>query len=154
MTLRSNKIVCLASNTNLCYYEFKYYDPGGTRMREKERENTAQEPIEKKSGFWSVMGFLFRIRSVFLAIPVLTGAISMAVHNYNVLPEQVGLSLQSSGEYAQLISKNIAVFGPLVITMACLLLMFCSRKVLYPWLISLFSLVLPVLIWLTYIFHG
>jgi hypothetical protein len=36
--------------------------------------------------------------------------------------------------------------GPLGVTAACLLLMFCSRRTLYPWLISIMSLLLPMLI--------
>ena len=68
------------------------------------------------------------------------------------LPAQVGIDLQASGEYAQMISKSVAVMGPLALTAVCLLLMFTSRKVLYPWLISIFSLVLPLLILITNIF--
>ena len=36
--------------------------------------------------------------------------------------------------------------GPLGLTAACLLLMFCSRKAMYPWAISIFTLALPVLL--------
>ena len=40
----------------------------------------------------------------------------------------------------------LAVMGPLGLTAACLLLMFCSRKAMYPWAISIFTLALPVLL--------
>ena len=68
--------------------------------------------------------------------------------------DQVGINIQASGEYAEMVSKNVAVLGPLAVTAVCLLMVFCSRKVLYPWLISLFSLVLPLLIYITNIFPG
>ena len=42
--------------------------------------------------------------------------------------------------------------GPLILTCFCLLLMFCSKKILYPWLISVFSLMLPIVLWLTNVF--
>ena len=65
------------------------------------------------------------------------------------LPEQVGLDLQSTGEFAMTVSRQLAVMGPLGLTAACLLLMFCSRKAMYPWAISIFTLALPVLLLLS-----
>ena len=53
-----------------------------------------------------------------------------------------------------LVTRNYAVFGPLLVTGFCLLLMFCSRKTLFPWIISIFSLVLPYLIYLTNLYPG
>ena len=96
----------------------------------------------------------YRLRSVVLAIPVGVVAVFLALHNEINLPAKVGIDLQATGEYAQLISREVAVFGPLAVTAVCLLLMFCSRKVLYPWLISVFSLVLPLLLLITNIFPG
>jgi hypothetical protein len=61
----------------------------------------------------------------------------------------VGINLQSSGEFAQTITRDLAVMGPLGLTAACLLLMFCSRKAMYPWAISIFTLILPLLILIT-----
>ena len=65
------------------------------------------------------------------------------------LAETVGINIQATGEYAQTVSRSVAVLGPLAVTAVCLLMVFISRKVLYPWLISLFSLVLPLVVWLT-----
>lgn len=90
--------------------------------------------------------YVMRFRKVILAVPVLIGSICMAVFSANHLPEYVGIDLQPTGEYGQLISKNVAVLGPLALTAVCLLLMFGSRRTLYPWLISLFSLLIPLLI--------
>ena len=104
------------------------------------------------SGFKSFWKWVFRLRSVGLAIPVAVLAIMLAIYNEATLPDRVGIDLQATGEYAEMISKETAVFGPLALTGVCLLLMFCSRKVLYPWLISIFSLILPILILITNIF--
>ena len=89
---------------------------------------------------------LFRLRKLVLAVPVVYWALKLAFYNREHLPEQVGLNIQSSGEFAQMISRDMAVMGPLGLTAACLLLMFCSRKAMYPWAISVFTLVLPLLI--------
>lgn len=92
---------------------------------------------------------LFRLRKIVLSVPVIYAALKLAIYNRANLPEQVGINLQSSGAFAQMISRDIAVMGPLGLTAACLLLMFCSRKAMYPWAISIFTLALPVLILVT-----
>lgn len=102
-------------------------------------------------GSWT---WFYRLRSVVLSIPVATAAVFLALYNQINLPARVGLDLQATGEFAAFVNRELAVFGPLAITAVCLLLMFCSRKVVYPWLISLFSLVLPLLLMLTSIFPG
>jgi len=99
-----------------------------------------------------VCRWLYRLRGVLLAIPVAAVAIKLALQNAERLPETVGINLLANGEYAYMISRDVAVMGPLAVTALCLLLMFCSRRVLYPWLISLFTLVLPLLIWVTNVF--
>ena len=90
--------------------------------------------------------WLFRLRKVLMSIPVLAAAIYLAVQNMKLLPEQVGVKLLSTGEFAQMISRNVAVIGPLGLTALCLMLMVISRKTIYPWLISVFTLVLPLVI--------
>lgn len=116
-------------------------------MSEK-KENKAKDSLR------SVWKWVYRLRSVILAIPVAAGAVILAIHNQAKLPAEVGINIQASGEYAEMVSKGVAVLGPLAVTAVCLLMVFCSRKVLYPWLISLFSLVLPILIYITNIFPG
>ena len=96
--------------------------------------------------------WIFRLRKIFMAAPVVYLAIRIAVANAGRLPEYVGLNLQSSGEFAMTVTRSYAVYGPLGVTAFCLLLMFCSRKTLFPWIISIFSLVLPYLIYLTNIY--
>ena len=92
---------------------------------------------------------LFRLRKLVLAVPVVYWALKLALYNREHLPEQVGINIQSSGEFTHIIARDLAVMGPLGLTVACLLLMLCSRKAIYPWAISVFTLVLPLLILLT-----
>lgn len=93
-----------------------------------------------------IVMLIYRLRKVLLAIPVVYYALKLAAHNMSKLPEQVGINLQSTGEFAMMISREMAVMGPLVLTAACLVLMFASRKALYPWVISIFTLAMPVLV--------
>jgi len=93
-----------------------------------------------------VITVLYRLRKVVMAAPVVYYALKIASYNMEHLPEQVGVNLQSSGEFAMTIARSMAVMGPFALTIACLLLMFCSRKALYPWAVSVFTLVLPLLL--------
>ena len=95
---------------------------------------------------------IFRLRKVFMAIPVVYLALQIANANMERLPEAVGLNLQSTGEFAMMVTREYAVYGPLGITAFCLMLMFFSRKTIFPWVISIFTLVLPYLIYLTNIY--
>lgn len=119
------------------------------------RDNIEEKPEEiKKTGsfqkVWNVMrmigNLIYRLRKIIMSIPVVYYAIVFGVYNAKYLPDRVGLVLQSNGEFAQTVSRGLAVMGPLGVTAACLLLMFCSRRTLYPWLISIMSLLLPMLI--------
>ena len=93
--------------------------------------------------------YIYKFRSVILAIPVVYGAVRLALYAQANLPEQVGINLKETGEYAMMVNRNTAILVSLGITGVCLLMMFISRKTIYPWLISLFSLVLPLLLILT-----
>lgn len=96
--------------------------------------------------------YLFRLRAVLLSAPVAVAAILLAMKNMDRLPDSVGLMLQTSGDFAVLVPKTMAVFGPLGITALCILLTVCSKKTVFPWLISVFTLILPVLIWFTNVY--
>lgn len=108
---------------------------------------------EKTGGFWPVVRkagrIIYRLRKLVLAAPVVLLALRLAAYNSQHLPAQVGLNLQTTGEFASTIGRGTAVMFPLVLTGGCLVLMFCSRKSIYPWLISLFSLVVPLLLLVT-----
>ena len=99
--------------------------------------------------FWA-----YKLRSLFLSIPVIVGALYLAVHNMQKLPASVGINLLATGEYSMMMDRGVAVLLPMILTAFCLLMMYLSRRVFYPWIISLFSLVLPVLIYITNVFPG
>ena len=109
--------------------------------------------------FKMICMWIYKLRSVVLAIPVAFAAVLLALDNLIKLPETVSLCMPMAGgdgfavEIIAL-SKMVAVIGPLLITAACLLMMFCSRRVAYPWLISVFSLVLPLFIYFASVFPG
>ena len=66
-----------------------------------------------------------------------------------ILSREVGLNLQTSGEFAIQITRQLAILGPLGITAGCLVMMFLSRKALHSWAISVFTLILPVVLLLS-----
>lgn len=96
--------------------------------------------------------WIYRLRGFFMAIPVALAALYLATQNMARLPEEVGINLLENGQYEYLVSRGLAVLAPLVVTGVCLVMMFLSRRTIYPWIISIFSLVLPLLIWLTNVF--
>jgi len=99
-----------------------------------------------------VIGVIFRLKKILAAIPVAGGAIYLAIYNMSKLPKVVGIDLLENGSFTYQIPMGIAVFAPLVITGLCLLLMFCSRRILTPWIVSVISLLIPVVILVTNIF--
>lgn len=109
--------------------------------------------FEKTGRVFNVIGkVLYHMRKLLLAVPVVWLAVRMYGEAMEKLPQTVGLLLQESGDYAYLLERETAAMGCMAVTAACLLMMFCSRRTLYPWLISLFSLVLPILLIVTNIF--
>ena len=110
----------------------------------------AKQTVGKINRVISTIGtWLFRLRKPVMAAPVVYYAVKLAQYNRIHLPEQVGVNLQSTGEFAQYISRDLAVMGPLALTGGCLILMFCSRKAMYSWAISIFTLALPLLLLLS-----
>lgn len=105
--------------------------------------------VLKLTGIWA-----YRLRSVILAIPVAIAAVILALRNMSALPEQVDLSLFVYMSESLMIGREFVIFIPLALTALSLLLMFCSRRILYTWLISLFSLALPVVIYIVGTFPG
>ena len=116
-----------------------------------EKISRVYKKVEEVAGI--IFRCIFKLRKVFMAIPVLYLAIRIAVANMERLPAAVGLNLQSSGEFAMYVTRNYAVYGPLGVTLFCLILMFFSRKATFPWVISIFSLVLPYLIYFTNLYQ-
>lgn len=116
-----------------------------------------KDGTQKVIGFLRKVGFVlkltakwaYKLRSLVLSIPVFVCAGALAIRNARLLPDLVGINILASGEYQWFISRGAAVLIPFGVTAVCLVLMLCSKKILYPWLISLFSLVLPLVVWLT-----
>lgn len=98
--------------------------------------------------------WVYRLRKVILAAPVVFYALKLAAENADRLPKTVGLDLQATGEFAHTVSRTVAVQGPLLITGAALLLMFISKKAIFPWVVSILTLALPYLIYFTNYYGG
>lgn len=138
----------------------KFFDDIKERFaafRQKLQEKNKQEG--KGSTFRYVCQWVYKLRSVFMAIPVAFAAIVMAIYNAGHLPERVSVYFPSFAREEMIIkltelSRGSAVLIPLLITAGCLLLMFCSRRHTYPWLISIFSLVLPLFFLFVGLFPG
>lgn len=129
--------------------KLKEITAGWNKVQEDVKDSLQSEAAlwtKIKHVVWILVMVIYRLRSVFLAIPVAWYALKLAAYNSKHLPEEVGLNLLSTGEFAMTISRELAVTGPLVVTAACLMLMFTSRKALYPWAVSIFTLILPVLL--------
>ena len=62
---------------------------------------------------------IFKLRKVFMAVPVVFLAIRIAAANLQRLPEAVGINMQSNGEFAMMVTRNYAVYGPLAISGHC-----------------------------------
>ena len=105
--------------------------------------------IEVGTALGVVWKHLVKLRRVFLAVPGGWVAVILALRHLQQLPEEVGLNLQQDGKFAIEIARELAVLGPVAVTALCLLLMFCSRRTLTPWFVSVVSLILPLIILLT-----
>lgn len=113
------------------------------------RTETEENPGNVRRVLSSIWKIVFALRRVVLAVPVIVVALRLAAYNRENLPVLVGINLQSNGEFAQMISRDTAVSVPLLITLGCLSLLLFTRKTIYPWLISIFTLVIPILLMLT-----
>lgn len=89
---------------------------------------------------------VFHLRKLIMALPVVYYAFKLANYNRVHLPARVGLFLQTNGEFLRMIDRSAAVTYPLVLTLACLAAMMFTRKAMYSWAISIFTLVLPILL--------
>ena len=93
--------------------------------------------------------WVYRLRKVIMAVPVVVYALKLAGQNAKRLPDIVGLNLQSTGEFALTVPRVVAVQGPLLVTAGALVLMFISKKAAFPWIVSVITLLLPYLIYFT-----
>ena len=59
----------------------------------------------------TIWRYIKAFKKVWLTIPVVVGAILLAIHNLTHLPEVVGLNLQTDGVFALQIPRGTAVFA-------------------------------------------
>ena len=100
------------------------------------------EPVDKVLA--TIGKVLYHLRKIFMAIPVVIVGMKVFVYAKEKLPQDVGILLQENGTYKYLLDKATTLQACMILTGGCLLMMFLSRKIVYPWVISLFSLVLPL----------
>ena len=99
-----------------------------------------------------VFRLLYAFRKVVLALPVIFYALKLAAYNTAHLPDPVGIGLTASGTFTYEVAKAAAVTGPLCLTLACLLMMFFSRKALHCWAVSVFTLAVPLVLLISNIY--
>ena len=114
-----------------------------------EARTSSKQKKKSKNMFYYICQWIFKFRSLFMAIPVVCAAIILAVRNSAQLPEKISVYFPSTSADKVVIKlteldRGTAVTIPFLITLACVALMCCSRRTVYPWLISIFSLILPV----------
>lgn len=110
---------------------------------------TVDPKKSRMENFKAVLVWMFKLRSLALSIPVAAIAVILAMQNMALLPMEIGFGF---GQNAWMVSKFFVVIGCLIITGICLLMTVCSKRVIYPWIISLFSLLLPIILLLTTVF--
>ena len=110
-----------------------------------------QPALEKAKEYWD---YVKKFKKLFLAAPVAVMSLLMAINNLIKLPVLVGFGMQADGEFSFEIIREVAVIAPLLVTAICLLLMLASKRTLTPWMVSLFSLLLPWMILITNTFPG
>ncbi len=131
------------------------------RAQRKQEKQEKREEAEYNPGvFRLILRWIFRLRGIFISIPVATGAVLLAQDNMSKLPETLYMNLPKFTEDGAFIiemteiARNTAVYTPLAITGICLIFVLCSRRVVYPWLISIFSLILPVFVYVCTMLPG
>lgn len=115
-------------------------------MENKSEREQVQKPAKGNSGaekFKAVLKWVIQLRSVALSIPVAVIAVILAINNAATLT--AGLSI-GAGENIITIGRSVLIMGPLALTALSILMTLFSKKVVYPWLISLFTLLLPLVI--------
>lgn len=122
-------------------------------MENKVSKESGRNPYDpqKSAGenFKSVLRWAFRLRGVALSVPVAVIAVILAMNNMAALP---GPLMVGAGQNVITLSKSVLIMGPLALTALSILMTLFSKRVVYPWLISLFTLLLPLALWFTMTF--
>lgn len=108
--------------------------------------------------------YIYTLRGVIVSLPVLTAAIILAAKCGTDLPATVTVTLPGidthSAEslfgflvyHTEYVARGTAIMASMVLTIACLLLTICSKRILYPWVISVFTLTVPVFLLVTNVY--
>lgn len=115
-------------------------------------------------GLHKIGQYLYLMRSLILGAPVAAAAVVLAARNMDRLPKSVEVTKMAINTKAQdalfgfleltstSITREAAVYGPVILTAVCLVMMIFSKRTLYPFLIALFSLCLPIALYYFTIF--
>lgn len=122
-------------------------------MANKAMKENGQNPDSPKKPAVEILKaalhWAYRLRSVVLSLPVAVIAVILAVSNAAKLP---GPLLIGAGKNVITISKSVLIMGPLALTALSILMTLISKRVSYPWIISLFTLLLPLALLFTMTF--
>ena len=66
----------------------------------------------------TIWKYIVKLRKIFLAIPVIWGAIVLALRNLKELPETVGILLEADGTFSFQLARLPAALLPLVLTLS------------------------------------
>lgn len=103
--------------------------------------------------------YIYMFRGILISAPVAAAAVLVASWGQKNLPEMVDIThvvVDKEAEGALLglfvmtseqISRDVAVGAPLFLTALCLVFTILSKRTLYPWLISIFTLCLPIVMY-------
>lgn len=121
------------------------------------------EPVELKDVGSRVLSVIARVieytakaayhlRGLLISIPVAIIALKLAAENSALLPEIVHFEAAGVDAAKNLVfetytvTRQVAVMAPLTLTFASLLMVVLSRRIVYPWVISVFTLLLPYIL--------
>jgi hypothetical protein len=104
--------------------------------------------------------YIFMFRGIIISAPLAAAAVIVSVWARKNLPEMVEIThlvLDKEAEGSifglfvmttEAISRDVAVFVPLVLTGICIVMTILSKRTLYPWLIGCLTLCLPIVMYL------
>lgn len=93
--------------------------------------------------------YIRKFRGVIASVPVALAAVWLGLRNLELLPENVGVNLLADGTYSLMVVRPVAVLLPMLLTLICIFLTACSRRTLFPWVVSVMSLLVPLMLWVT-----
>jgi hypothetical protein len=165
----------LAYGKKLCYNIPQVVKEGGQRMnfldKIVEKWNWLKDKVrpvwDATKKVFSMVGrvfaviwkAIFSLRGILISAPVAAAALLVASWAEKKLPEVVEIThvvIDREAENAlfglfvmttEYITRDVAIFVPLALTGFCLLMTILSKKTLYPWLISIFTLCLPIVMY-------